>query len=354
MTSSEAAFPAGDAENDRYARQRCFAPVGEAGQARLSEARVLILGCGALGSVAAEILARAGVGQLRLVDRDVVEWSNLQRQALYDEADAAAGRAKAAAAAERLRQINSEITVIPEVLDVTADNILRLLEGVDLVLDGTDNFGTRFLLNDACLETETPWVHAGCVGAEGQVLTLSGRGGPCFRCLVPEPPDAAAVATCDTAGVLGPATHAIASWQAAEAIKLLSGHRATWDGKLLSLHFWSGRLLTLDVPAADCPACRHGRRDYLRGEAAAAGDRAEVLCGRAAVQIPGRPGTTLDLVALAKRWEGLGEVQRTPFFVRLRFSEGGALTLFRDGRGVISGTEDIGQARALYARFVGG
>lgn len=356
MTFSNSTPPRSKAASrpDRYERQRRFPPIGQEGQASLAAARVLILGCGALGSVSAEILARAGVGHLMLVDRDTVEWSNLQRQSLYDEADAASGRAKADAAAARINQINSEIEVTPTVVDVTADNIMALVEEVDLVVDGTDNFGTRFLLNDAALEKGIPWVHGGCVGAEGQMMTFAGTGQPCFRCLVPEPPDPATVATCDTAGVVGAATHAIASLQAAEAIKVLSGNGPAWAGRVLSINFWTGRVLTLEVPDDGCPTCRQGRRDFLRGQFASAGDRAQVLCGRDSVQLPGNKGAVIDLQRMASRWQSLGDVESNRFFVRLRFSDTGTITLFRDGRAVVSGTEVISEARSVYARFVGG
>lgn len=353
--SNTNASPSGEkSQPDRYERQRRFPPIGEEGQARLAASRVLILGCGALGSVSAETLARAGIGQLTLVDRDTVEWSNLQRQSLYDEADAVAGRAKADAAAARIAEINSEINITPIVVDVTADNVMRLIHDIDLVVDGTDNFGTRFLLNDAALERGLPWVHGGCVGAEGQVMSFAADGRPCFRCLVPEPPDPATVATCDTAGVVGAATHAIASLQASEAIKVLSGHEPAWSGRVLSINFWTGRMLTLEVPSDGCPTCLQGRRDFLHGKFASAGDRAHVLCGRNAVQLPGTPETAIDLQRIASRWQQLGKVESSRFFIRLRYSDRGAITLFRDGRAVVSGTEEVGEARSIYARFVGG
>ena len=188
--------------NDRYARQIQFAPIGAEGQQLLTQARVAVLGCGALGSVAAEILARAGVGRLRLIDRDVVEWTNLQRQSLFDQRNAVEGTAKAQAAAQRLASINDAIEIEPLVSDVTPDNISEILNDSDLVIDGTDHFAIRFLINDWSLATSTPWVHGGCVGAIGQVMLFTGKGNPCFRCVVPEPPPIEAIETCDTAGVV--------------------------------------------------------------------------------------------------------------------------------------------------------
>lgn len=342
----------------RYERQSRFAPIGETGQQRLAESHVAILGLGALGSVAAEILGRAGVGTLTLVDRDTVEWSNLQRQSLYIEADAVAGRAKADSASERLQQINSTIQIIPQAVDVTSENIDSLFASVDFVVDGTDNFGTRFLLNDYSLERSLPWVHGGCVGANGQVAMFSGHGQPCFRCLVPSPPDPASVQTCDTAGVVGAATHTIASLEAMEAIRYLSqAAPPPIPARVLSLDLWNQRIRTIKIPPAKCAACTVGHRDFLHGDLAAAADRTAVLCGRNAVQIHATQQTTttrLDLAAVAARWQTIGRVDENAFFVRLHLSDEQSLTLFRDGRAVIGGTEDLAAARSLYARYVGG
>lgn len=340
---------------NRYARQVQFAPIGAEGQRRILESSVAVVGCGALGTVAAEILARSGVGALRLVDRDVVEWTNLQRQSLYDERNAVAADSKADAAARRLSQINSTIEVVPIVVDLTPDNIQATLGDVDLVIDASDNFAVRFLLNDWSLSTTTPWVHGGCVGATGQVRLFHGSGKPCFRCLVPEPPPAASVQTCDTAGVVGSATHLIASLQATEAIKWLSGDRGAIRDELLSIDLWSNRIreVRLDgLSGGSCPACADGRFEFLDGSRAMS-DRATLICGRDAVQISGETDRKLDLAQAAARWGNLGRVQTTPFFVRLHLDDQ-TLTLFRDGRAVIEGTTDISEARVLYDRFVGG
>ncbi len=342
----------------RYERQSRFAPIGETGQQRLADSHVAILGCGALGSVAAEILARAGVGTLTLIDRDTVEWSNLQRQSLYIEADAEAGRAKADAACERLQQINSTIRILPQAVDVSSENIDSLLSTVDFVVDGTDNFGTRFLLNDYSLEHSLPWVHGGCVGATGQVAMFSGQGHPCFRCLVPSPPDPASVQTCDTAGVVGAATHTIASLEAMQAIRYLtSATPPPIAAEVLSLDLWQQRVRMIKIPPVRCLACSAGQRDFLHGQLAAAADRTAVLCGRNAVQVHAPQQATtkrLDLAAVAERWQSIGSVDENAFFVRLHLPEEQSLTLFRDGRAVIGGTEDLAVARSLYARYVGG
>ena len=340
----------------RYARQQQFAAVGEQGQRCIASSEVAILGCGALGTVTAEILARSGVGRLRIVDRDVVEWTNLQRQSLFDEEDAERAVAKAAAAVDRLARINRDVSLVPAVADVTADNIDELLRGADLVIDATDNFPVRLLLNDWALATKTPWVHGGCVGASGQVRLFAGNGSPCLRCVVPEAPPAGTVATCDTDGVIAPATHLIASLQAAEAIKWLSGNRDAVRTAMLTVDLWSNRVRDIELPAnvSDrCPACRQRRFDYLEGSRRVTSESAEVLCGRDAVQIAGRRGRALDLGRIASGWQGVGRVEANRFFARLYPSEQHSLTLFRDGRAVVAGTRDVTEARSLYARYVG-
>ncbi|QDS92925.1 Molybdopterin-synthase adenylyltransferase [Roseimaritima multifibrata] len=351
---------------DRYDRQRRFALVGESGQRRLLESHVAVLGCGALGTVAAEILARAGVGRLHLIDRDTVELTNLQRQSLFNEADAEAGRAKVDAATERLRAINSQIVIEPHLVDVRADNIAALLSGADLVIDGTDNFGVRFLLNDYSLETKTPWVHGGCVGATGQVAFFTGRGSPCFRCLIPSPPDPSTVQTCDTAGVIGAATHTIASLQAMRAIRFLSHDSAVGEqdeatsadaSEVLSLDMWRNRIRTLNIADDNCPACKQGKRDFLHGTMSAVADQSAVLCGRNAVQIHPQgnsPNHRIDFDRMQKAWLNIGSLDRNAFFIRLHLPQDQSLTLFRDGRAVVGGTEDLAIARSIYAKYVGG
>jgi molybdopterin/thiamine biosynthesis adenylyltransferase len=338
----------------RYARQTRLQMIGMEGQTRLSRASVAVLGCGALGTVAADILARAGVGRLRLIDRDVVEWTNLQRQSLYTEQHARDARAKADAACESLSKVNSEIVCEAMVSDVTADNIGSLLEGCDLVVDATDNFGIRFLLNDYSLEQKLPWVHGGCVGTGGQVAFFSGKGFPCFRCLVPTMPPASAVATCDTAGVLGSATHAIASLQATEALKWLTNHPEAMLQGVWSIDFWTNRnrIITLLASVSEkCPACGLGKRDFLDGSAAGS---AAVVCGRKAVQLSPPPNAKVDLLSIGNRWQALGEVSANRFFVRVQVSEDETLTLFRDGRALVDGTDDIARARSIYSQLVGG
>lgn len=346
-----------DTASNRYARQIQFAPIGQDGQARLERSSVAVLGCGALGTVAAEILTRSGVGRLKVIDRDVVEWSNLQRQSLFVEQDATEGRSKADAACHRLAAINSTIELTPVVADVNSGNIDAILRGSDLIIDAADNFLIRFLLNDWSLRSGTPWVHGGCVGASGQVRLFDGSTFPCFRCLVPEPPPASAVDTCDTAGVVGSATHVIAALQATEAIKWLTGNQSAVHTSILSVDLWSNRIRELKLSESisqRCPACAQRRFEFLEGDRAVHSESAAVLCGRDAVQISRPAEKDTDLAVFARRWEAVGRVQSTPFFVRLFPDPNHSLTLFRDGRVVINGTSDISEARTLCDRYVGG
>lgn len=340
---------------NRYARQTQFSPIGTLGQAKLRAAHAAVVGCGALGSVAAELLARAGIGRLTLIDRDVIEWTNLQRQSLYDEQDAATNAAKAEAAAVHLARINGDVTLEPHVVELRCDNIRELLRDVDLVVDGSDNFRLRFLLNDWSLATHTPWVHGGCVGAEGQVFVLTGNT-PCFRCLVPEAPPAAVVATCDTAGVIGGASHVIASLQVIEAMKLLTGNENKARSKILSIDFWNNRIRDLSVAPSlsqSCRACAQHQFDYLDGKIGGS-EEAVTLCGRETVQIHlSRDSNQFDLDVFAQRWSSLGRVQSTRFFVRIHVDQNTSITLFQDGRALISGTSDPSRARSLYDRFIG-
>ncbi|MCC9655925.1 ThiF family adenylyltransferase [Rhodopirellula halodulae] len=339
--------------NERYLRQSQYAAIGDEGQSKIQASRVAVLGCGALGSVASELLARAGVGYLRLIDRDLIEWSNLQRQSLYTESDAQQALAKAEAAASHLRQINSSITIEEIVADVQPNNIDQLLDEVDLVIDAADNFTLRLLLNDWSLSKRTPWVHGGCVGATGQVRFFNGTS-PCFRCLVPDAPNPGDVATCDTAGVIGPATHLIASLQSAEALKFLSGAAQATNSKVLSVDLWRNQFRAFAIDeglSSQCPACYGGRYDFLNS-AEAGTSQGETLCGRNAVQIPG--GTRkIDLAKMVERWTAIAPVQSTRFFTRLKLPDDQTLTLFRDGRAVISGVRDIPHARSIYDRYVG-
>jgi adenylyltransferase/sulfurtransferase len=371
-----------DANLDRYVRQMRYAPLGEAGQRRLCDARVLLCGCGALGSVIANTLVRAGVGFLRIVDRDFLELNNLQRQVLYDEEDVRASLPKAVAAAEKLRRINSQVAIEPHVADVDSTSILRLCDGVDMILDGTDNFETRYLVNDAAVKLGIPWVYGGCIGDEGQTMTIVPRDTACLRCLMPEPPPPGATPTCDSAGILAPIINVIASLQANEAIKILSGAKAKISRTLNVFELWENRIRQIDVSklrdTGDCPTCKHGEFPWLDAKR---GSQPAVLCGRNAVQLS--PQATDDaatddaaaddaaageaaagasavdsarqsawLDALAERLAGVGRVTRNRYLLRLAVDDY-LITVFPDGRAIVGGTDDIATARTVYAKYIG-
>jgi adenylyltransferase/sulfurtransferase len=338
---------------DRYSRQIRFPQLGEAGQRRLLASRVLICGCGALGSVLAGTLARAGVGQLRIVDRDFLETNNLQRQMLFDEQDVANQLPKAIAAANKLKGINSHVTIEPVVADIDHTNIERFCAGVDLILDGTDNFETRFLMNDAALKLSIPWVYGGCLASEGQTMTIVPGQTACFRCLMPDPPAAGTTPTCDTAGIVAPIIGVIGSIQSIEAIKILSGHVEAIQTSLTVIDLWENRLRQIKLDAlresGDCPACNRGEFPWLDGQR---GSYSAVLCGRNAVQLSNRGGSPIRLELLAAKLAGAGRVTHNAHL--LRFAVGNfLLTVFPDGRAIVGGTDDVTVARQVYARYIG-
>lgn len=338
---------------ERYVRQMRYYPLGEEGQEKLLASRVLICGCGALGTVLANTLVRAGIGFVRIVDRDFIELNNLQRQVLFDEEDIAAGLPKAVAAANKLRRINSAVEIAAEVTDLDHANIESLAGDVDLVLDGTDNFETRFLLNDYCVKYEKPWVYGGCLGAEGQTLTILPGETPCLRCLIQEPPPPGESPTCDTAGILGPIINIVASLEACEAIKILSGNRDAINRAWTILGIWDNAFRQVDVSQlrenGNCPTCQQRQFPWLSGER---GSHTAVLCGRNAVQLSYPERTRLSLDSLADKLSSVGQVTRNPFLLRLQVSPY-QLTIFPDGRAIVSGTEDIALAKTLYAKYVG-
>jgi len=338
---------------DRYVRQIRFAPFGRDGQERLSQSRALVVGCGALGSVIANTLARAGVGKLRLVDRDFLELNNLQRQVLYDEDDVQAGLPKAIAAQQRLVKINSEIEIEAHVADVSPANIGSLTDDVDVIVDGTDNFETRFLLNDIALSRKIPWVYGGCLGAEGQSLTILPGETPCLRCIMPEPPPPGSTPTCDAAGILGTIINVIGSIEANEALKILAGKREAISRVWTVIDLWDNAFRQIKLTSfgdrSACPACSGREYPWLSGERVS---HTAILCGRNAVQLsfPGRGA--LDLDQVAAKLAIVGSVTKNKYLVRGAI-EGFLITVFPDGRAVISGTEDISEAKSLYAKYVG-
>ena len=335
-------------ERERYSRQILFSEIGESGQERLLRSHAAIVGAGALGSVAAMALAQAGVGRLSIIDRDYVDASNLQRQFLFEEQDAADCLPKAVAAERRLRRLNSEIEIHGIVADLNPSNIEELLAGAEVILDGTDNFETRYLINDFAINGSIAWIYGAAVGSYGITMPVIPERTACLGCVYPEPPRTAQP-TCDTAGVLGAVTAAVAAFQVADALKILSGHAERVAPRITSMDVWTGTVRQIEQPARDpeCPAC--GRREFVHLEGA---NRAPIsLCGRNAVQIhtAARP---IDLAQLKSRLAALGEVRANEFALRF-FPAPFEMTIFPDGRAIVKGTTDPGVARSLYARYVG-
>jgi molybdopterin-synthase adenylyltransferase len=340
-------------QREKYSRQILFQQIGEAGQERLLASSAAIVGCGALGTVTANLLARAGVGRLRIIDRDFVEASNLQRQTLFEEQDARDALPKAVAAERRLRAINSEIAVEGIVADVTPKNALELLGGFSLIVDGTDNFETRLLLNDAAISINVPWIYAAAVGSYGVSMTIRPGLTACLACLLEDadgPQGFGAEDTCDTVGVLNAAAGVIASIESAEAIKLLTGKLEALNGRLISCDVWSGKFQSIRVQRnPNCRACGRQELIYLDGDA-----QPEItMCGRNSVQIHER-GRKLDLAELRRRLTSgpNGNVRSNEFLLRFQV-EAYEMTVFADGRAVIQGTKDPAVARSLYSRYIG-
>jgi adenylyltransferase/sulfurtransferase len=323
-----------------------FKPLGEEGQKKLSMASATVVGCGALGSVSSSLLARAGVGSIRIVDRDFVELDNLPRQHLFDESDVASNLPKAVAAARKLAAANSQIRIEPVVADVTPANVESFLSGV--VVDGTDNFETRLLINDACVKAATPWVYGGAVGGYGMAMAIRPGRSACFRCFVEEIPEPGQVQTCDTAGIIAPASTAVGAIQAAEALKILVGKEV--EPALQTVDLWEGRFSRFAVPRRpDCPCCGRRKFEFL---GSAVTSMAVRLCGRGSVQVSPPPGRTADLAAIEAKLKGLVDVQRNDYLLRFE-ADGLKITVFSDGRAIVGGTEDESRARAAYARYVG-
>ncbi|USG67167.1 ThiF family adenylyltransferase [Brevibacillus ruminantium] len=337
----------------RYSRQILFAPIGRAGQEKLAQSRVAIVGMGALGTVSANHMVRAGVGFVRIIDRDFVEPSNLQRQMLYDEEDARQHLPKAIAAHAKLTRINSEVQIEPVVADLTARNAESLLADVDLVLDATDNFQVRYLVNDVCVKHGIPWVYGGAVSATGTFTAIRPGVTPCLRCLFPEAPNPGEMATCDTAGVIGPIIHIIASYQATEAFKLLVGAEDALNPHLEHFDLWNNQHQQIKVAGGkrpDCLTC--GQRQFSFLQPDSQDGQAASLCGRDTVQISPVEGAALDLDVLAGRLAPLGVVEKNKFLLRFH-ADSHTLVIFPDGRVLVQGTDDVSLARTLHARYIG-
>jgi molybdopterin/thiamine biosynthesis adenylyltransferase len=338
----------------RYSRQRLFSPIGEEGQHKLTKSRIAIVGMGALGTVLANHMVRAGVGFIRLIDRDFVEWSNLQRQMLYDEQDALQFAPKALAAANRLRQINSFVEIEPHVTDLNSTNAQALLADVDVILDGTDNFSVRFLINDVCVKHHIPWVYGGAVGSRGVSMTILPQQTPCFRCMFGQAPLQGTGETCDTIGVIGPIVDLVASHQSTEALKLLVADSQHLNLHLVHYDLWFNQHSSIDVRKAkkdDCPACNKGQFDYLNADLE--GETIQTLCGRNSVQIHPIEAHNYNLSAWAAKWSLIGKVELSPFLLRFSIDSKITLVLFPDGRVIIQGTSDITESKSLYSRYIG-
>jgi adenylyltransferase/sulfurtransferase len=333
---------------NRYSRQELFPGVGKAGQEKLRSSTVTIVGCGALGSLQAEMMCRAGIGTLILIDRDFVEFSNLQRQALFDEQDAIRCTPKAVAAARRLKEINPEVNVIHHVEDLTLDH-LQLVEDTHLLLDGTDNFQTRYLLNDVAWKIRIPWIYGACVGATGVASAFVPDEFPCLRCIFENEPPPGSAPTCDTAGIIWPAVGMVVSYQIAAAFRILTG--AELRPEILQFDVWESYYRTMSLEKAkrsDCATC--GTREFPSLQTRAGFETS--LCGRDAVQIRPAMKSTLNLDEIYENWSRVGDCVRNPFLLKLKLPEN-EIVLFPDGRAMIKGTVDVARARDLYAKYVG-
>ncbi len=343
---------------ERYSRQMRFPGIGRAGQERLLAARVALCGCGALGTVLANGLVRAGVGFVRIIDRDFVEPSNLQRQVLFDEQDVADNWPKAEAAARKLRAINSDVVIEPVVADINRSNIEEFCRDTDLILDGSDNFELRYLINDVAVKHSKPWIYGGAVGSEGMTMTIVPGQTPCLRCVFEAAPGPGETGTCETAGVLGPAVGIVANFQVAEALKILTGHLEAINRELLVLNVWDNTLRRVKIaPLAgrkgQCPCCACRRFEWLEGEH---GTQTTTLCGRNAVQVSHRRSGRLDFEQLATILRPSGQVTYNKFLLKFQVNENGEsfeFTVFPDGRAIIKGTSEPDKARTLYAKYVG-
>jgi molybdopterin-synthase adenylyltransferase len=340
--------------SERFSRQILFSGIGKEGQQRLAQSQAVIVGCGALGAMHAEMLARAGVGRLRLIDRDFIEESNLHRQIMFEERDVADRLPKAVAAAARVARVNSEIEAEAVVKDVNYSNVEELIRDADVVLDGTDNFEARFLINDAAVKLGKTWIYGAAVSSYGAQMTIRPGVTPCLRCVFPEMPAPGTSPTCDTAGVILPIIAQVAAHQVAEALKILTRQFETLHGSLLQFDLWrnTSTRLRLRERSEDCPACRQGRYDFL---AARGGQFVTTLCGRNAVQIcpsTGATGDRVDFAELAERMRDAGEVSYNRFLLKFKSGEH-ELTVFPDARCIIKGTDDPNVARSIYARYIG-
>jgi molybdopterin/thiamine biosynthesis adenylyltransferase len=333
---------------NRYSRQIIFPPIGEKGQERIGRSSVVVIGCGALGTVICSALARAGVGKLKIIDRDFIEYHNLQRQLLFNEDDIVEGLPKALAAERHLRKINSEISIEGIIADVNYTNIERFIEGADVILDGLDNTESRFLINDAALKHGIPWVYGGAIASTGMTMTIIPGQTPCFRCITAGPAGAGTTLTCDTGGVISPAPWIVASLQVAEALKIVIGAKNI-NPDLLFMDVWETRFRNFKITRRkDCPACQ-GKYDFLNGNI---GVKTTSLCGQNSVQVSNIGTGKLSFESMAQRLKALGKVNYNDFM--LTFSDGSQeMVVFPDGRAIVKNTNDESLARGFYSKYIG-
>ena len=341
-------------QNNRYIRQSGFTPLGDQGQRKIGDSTIVVCGCGALGSVLANTLARAGVGKLRIIDRDYLEWNNLQRQVLYTEKDVAAGIPKAVAAKMHLKEINTDIEIEAVVSHISADNVIELVQDADCIVDGTDNFETRFLINDAAVRLNIPWIYGGCIGSEGQTMTIIPQQTPCLHCLMQAgPPPPGTTPTCDSAGILGSVINVIASIQALEALKIVSGNANQISPYLHVFDLWENRARQVKLDSLldlkTCPTCYERDFKWLAEEH---GSSTAVLCGRNAVQINFHNEQSVSLDQLADKLKTFGTVTANAYLLRAQINDY-QLTVFPDGRAIIQGTDDPNTAHSVYAKYIG-
>lgn len=342
-------------KTERYLRQVLFQPLGQEGQERLAKASAVIVGCGAIGSTTASLLVRSGIGHLRIIDRDILEESNLQRQELFDEEDLREGLPKALTAEKKLHHVNSTIRIEGITADLNPGNAETLLKDVQVILDGTDNFETRLLLNDYALKTRTPWIYSACLGSQALLMDILPGRTPCLRCLVDTIPVPGSMPTCETVGILAPAAKLVASLQATEALKILTGHPEALISGLINVDLWKGTFQKMDTQTAlsqDCPACRRGEYEFLNAKSFSL---TTTLCGSNAVQITPINGSQIDLSALSLRLQstlGEGQVSQSPYLLKFRL-KGHEMIVFPDGRALLFGTQDSSLARTLYSQYIG-
>lgn len=338
---------------ERYSRQILLQQMGVEKQRELARSRVVVIGCGALGSVSSSYLARAGVGHLRIIDRDFIEENNLQRQILFDENDINQNIPKAIAAQRKLQDINSQISIEGIVADINYTNAEELTDGADVVLDGTDNFETRFLINDVCVKNNIPWIYGACIGSKGLTMNILPSITPCLRCVFETLPHSGTFPTCDTAGVIGTIAAIIASIQTTEAIKILTKDFESLNKSILEIDVWKTKFRQLDIASlkdsSNCPTCKSHNYEFLDAKD---GMVTTLLCGKNAVQVTYRNAGRADLAQLAKRLGTAIDVNYNDFMLKFKVDDYG-ITVFPDGRAIIVGTNDTSVAKGLYSKYLG-